>query len=313
MLQENDEGGESNPPVARNLEKDTLLDLAAKEGRGVDLSSADRLEGWQNVVLRTKDGWILRFPKSHDHAFSRECSILAALSGRLPAEIPVVQWTGRLTRMAAYRTLLGHELVPSQYVRNRAAHSGPIAHSMAQFLVQMHSSFSVAEASEMGIPKLRSQHLIDEVTRRWASVPHNLKAQVDAAIAHFSERWVGDAYSPDRDLRILHNDFHLGNMTFGEKLGPLKAVWDFSCVEVGQPSYEFRYLIEDCWQLACDVASNYHQLSGIDLDLPAAALAAYFEEISDSLVLGGNLALVVTRWSKEHSTLPDVLLATIPG
>ncbi|UXA15836.1 phosphotransferase (plasmid) [Mycobacterium sp. SMC-8] len=298
-MPDDEPGSGSLPPVAQSMDKASLLALASGESHDVDLSSVDLFEGWQNVVLSTTDGWILRFPRDASHAFVRECEVLELLRVRLPAEVPVIEWTGVRTRFAAYRTLQGVRLEPGEYGAEAERTSDRTAASMAQFLLSMHCSMSVEEVAALGIPTLGSDHLVEATQRHWSSVPAHSRKQVEAVMARFHDRWVAPVAATKPGAPTLHNDFHLGNMLFAEHDGALKAVWDFSCVEQGEPSYDFRYLFEDSWQLAIDVAGCYERIAESKLDLPAAALAGHFEAISDALVEGRDVSEVMDDWSRR--------------
>jgi aminoglycoside phosphotransferase (APT) family kinase protein len=285
----------SLPPVAHTLDQDTLIACAEAEDIPVDLTETRLHMGWQNAVLETLDGWILRFPISTNHDFARELRVLETMHDRLPAEIPLIQWTGTKTRFAAYRTLTGIPLDPTEYLAASAYERDRISESMATFLVQMHTSLSPAEITRLGIATLTSAHLIDEVDRRWEHVPAEYRQEVGALREQFRERWVT---SPGNEARLLHNDFHLGNMVFNGRFGQLQAVWDFSCVEVGDPSYDLRYLFEDSFPLAVQISQHYEQLTGLQLDMSGAMLAGHFESVSDALVEGRDLGKVLLKWSQ---------------
>ena len=51
------------PPVVAATDLDSLVTAVVREDAEVDLTDCIRLEGWENVGLRTRDGWILRFQR----------------------------------------------------------------------------------------------------------------------------------------------------------------------------------------------------------------------------------------------------------
>lgn len=287
-------------PIAPVLDRDSLIKLIAVEFDDIDLIGATCHSGWQNMVIETRDGWICRFPRRADHDFVRELAILETVRGRLTVESPRIVRTGVKSRFAVYRTLVGEVLdldlyaAASPYVRDE------IAESLARFLRSMHRSLSADEVSRLRIPRLGSSHLIDEVEKRRIRIPASACIEIDALMESFSERWVGRNSHPS-DV-VLHSDFHFGNMRFEESLGILKAVWDFSCVEVGEPSYDLRYFIEDSPELAGRIAKRYERLCGVALDVEAATLAGRFEGVSDALVEGRDVEEVLRRW--KHMLCP---------
>jgi Phosphotransferase enzyme family len=114
------------PPVVNGFDAATLLAAVASEGWPVDLSGAVlRSDGWENAVIETADGWILRFPRVADLPFEREVAILDRLAGRLPVPIPAIAFTGTRTRFAAYRKLTGTAFDREAYLAVPAARRAP--------------------------------------------------------------------------------------------------------------------------------------------------------------------------------------------
>jgi aminoglycoside phosphotransferase (APT) family kinase protein len=288
-------------PLAPALDRDTLIRLISAESERINLDGAIYHSGWQNAVIETPDGWIFRFPRHESHDFARELAVLETVHGRLSAESPRVMWTGSRSRFAAYRTLTGEELDLGRYAASPSYVRDGIAESLARFLHTMHRSLREDEIAGLAIPGLGSAHLIAEVEKRREHIPASARTAVDDLMQGFSERWVGRGIRPS-DV-VLHNDFHLGNMAFDEPLGRLKAVWDFSCVELGEPSYDLRYFIEASPELAGRIAERYERLSGVGLDVDAATLAGRFESVSDAVVEGRDVEQVLHRWTQLLSPL----------
>jgi aminoglycoside phosphotransferase (APT) family kinase protein len=283
-------------PIAAVLDRDTLVALIAAEGMDVDLAGAVQHNGWQNSVIETRDGWIFRFPRKEAHSFAREIDVLSAVRGRLSAETPHVAWTGVRSRFAAYPTLTGQPIDLNRYAVASPAIRGEVAGSLADFLATMHGALSDRQIGSLGIPGLGSVHLVDEFQKRLRQVPDSARPEVDALRDAFVGRWVDQGVHPS-DV-VLHNDFHVGNMTFTAPLGRLKAVWDFSGVELGDASYDLRYLFESSVDLTHRVAQRYERLTGIRLDLEGAAVAGHFEAVSDALVEGRDVREVLHRWDR---------------
>lgn len=103
-----------------------LVESVQAEDRSVDLAGAVRRAGDQNYVLETAE-WIYRFPRDWID-LDREVAVLAALDGRLPVEIPRVEWVGQRRRFSAYRKITGWAFDRGSYLSARGHASGRWRH-----------------------------------------------------------------------------------------------------------------------------------------------------------------------------------------
>ena len=284
-------------PLRPDQNRAALIALARTEGfdvdLGADLDGAEFRLGWENVVLDTPDGWIIRFPRDEEFPFAREMKLLSRLRPRLPAPIPAVVSTGQQTQVAVYRRLDGQHLEVSRYEAAPAAVRDRVADRLARFLAAMHEALSPAEIAEIGVPTtfVGEVHtevppLPEQLVPSWRTVRDELQQRLDA--------------SPNRPV-LLHDDFHLGNLVLDSELGDLAGVWDFSCVAVGDLSIDFRYLVGDSWDLATRIASAYAARTGREVDLGLAATALQLEEVSDALEEGRDPAPYLTAGDGRRS------------
>ncbi|MEQ7004788.1 aminoglycoside phosphotransferase family protein [Actinopolymorpha sp. B17G11] len=286
-------------PVARAFDLDSLVAAVAAEGRQVDLAGVVLKSGWENVVLETVDGWILRFPRDDELPFERELAILDRVCGRLPAKTPKVEWTGRHTRFAAYRTLTGASFDAEAYLAASAHQRDALAGSLARFLAAMHSFFSSATVAELGIPRPAETSDPDPymlIVNGLAEIPAEARPAVERLLADHTATW-GNGAVPGPDV-VLHNDFHVGNLVLDGPVGEVTGVWDFSCVQIGVPSFDLRYFEDGPADLLRRLAAEYETLSGHRIDLRAATLASRVETVCDALETGttDTLPAVVARW-----------------
>lgn len=280
-------------PLATDLTRAGLIAAVRQERRAVDLDGCALHEGWENVVLATRDGWILRFPRTEQHDFARELAILGVVSSKLPAATPTVEWTGSRTRFAAYRTLTGVPLRVEVYDQAPAAERDRVAASLAEVLAAMHGMFKPRQVANLGIPDLDHADLLGPVEQHLATVEPSLRMALQEARDSFADRWVRPVQA---DAVVLHNDYHLHNLVLDAPLGKVSGLWDFSCVAVGEPSFDFRYLAGDSTDLAERTAGHYTEQTGRPVDLDAAALAIRFEDLSDAIVEGRPIEPVLADW-----------------
>jgi aminoglycoside phosphotransferase (APT) family kinase protein len=278
------------PPLLAGTTLEVVLAAVEAEDRGLDLTGARLNEGHENLVLRTVDGWILRFPRREEPDFAREVALLARLDGRLAEAVPKVAWTGTHRRVMAYRALDGAAFDVAEYGRADARHRNRLAASLARFLAVLHTALSPAEIAEIGIPVFDAVAQMALVTDRLDRVPAELRARAEDVAEHFGEAWVAEP-RPVRQV-LLHNEFHPLNMVF-DGVGELTGIWDFSCAQVGPPSLDLRYLArvpadappELRRDLMQRVADQYGR-TGITLDVDGARAAIALGDLVEAIDAG---------------------------
>lgn len=267
-------------PLTETRTLTELAELVLAEGREVDLAGAELLVGWENAVIKTADGWIYRFPRMGPAAYRRELMILDRLAGTLPARTPEIAWTGRRTDFAAYRTITGANAdteslrTASDQVRRRTAHS------LASFLVAMHDRFDAAERRDLGIGELDPQATVRELEEALPSLSPTGRTDLRTLIDAYQET---ELARPEPHPVTLHGDFHFGNLVLDQPTGVATGVWDFSCVEAGNPASDLRYLLGDRAGLGELIARSYGELTGRELDVRGARFAGDLEELTDAL------------------------------
>jgi aminoglycoside phosphotransferase (APT) family kinase protein len=272
------------PPLAERRDVPALVAAAAAEGGPWDLSRVRLAQGWENVVLATGDGWILRFPRNDRVDFTREMAVLRRLADRLPVPIPAVSVTGRRTRFAAYRALTGTEFDAAAYLAAPARQRDRLAASLARFLAAMHTALTPDEVAGMAIPPVDHARTLAAVAEGIDRLAPEHRGMVQGWVESFARTWAAGTVPGPRV--VLHNDFHLGNMVLDGPVGELAGVWDFSVVAIGEPSFELRYVTDEPADLTERVAGHYQELTGHVVDLAAASIAIRMESALDVITTG---------------------------
>ncbi|SDS98486.1 phosphotransferase [Microlunatus soli] len=269
------------PPLRVDQQRAALIAaVEAEDDLGIELSVADAefLVGWENVVLATSDGWILRFPRGSQQEYVREVAVLRRLAGRLPVPIPTIAATGKRRDFAVYRRLTGASLDLAAYDRADRQTRDRLATSIARFLAAMHGALSGDEIAELGVPAFGADG-------QPVVLPDEIAAAYGDRLAALQEEQRSLAARAHATV-LLHDDLHPGNFVLDAPVGRLSGVWDFSCVSVGDPSQDFRYLVGDSMDLAERIASAYAARTGREIDLGLASVSLQLEEISDALEEG---------------------------
>jgi aminoglycoside phosphotransferase (APT) family kinase protein len=266
--------------VADTADPARLAAVVAAEGWPLDLDGAEvDDDGWENVVLATRD-WIVRFPRDTTLPFDHELAVLRRLRGRMPVAIPEPRYVGRRARVMAYRKLVGAAFDESAYLAAAPAERDRTALSLAGFLAVMH-----AVPPYETTPPIRPADMHRRVMDNLHLIPPGRRAEIAGLAEQFAGTWVAPGVVPGPPV-LLHNDFHVLNMVFDAPAGPLAAVWDFSCVAVGPPSYDLRYLDRGPRDLMARVADQYTARTGRPIDVTAAALARRMEDVDDAVTTG---------------------------
>ena len=280
------------PPLLAATDLAAAREAVLAEARGLDVAGAWFCgEGSANLVLRTTDGWIVRFPLREEPGLAREVAVLSGLAGRLTAEIPQVAWTGGRCRLIAYRAVVGATFDSTAYSQADARHRNRLAASIARFLVVLHQGLSSAEIAQLGVPDFDGDRQHELVVDRLNRVPSSLRARARDVADHFREAWLEEPRPAGRAL--LHNNFSPSKMALNDGVGELVGVWGFSRVRVGPPSLDLRYLASSPAgsssglrrDLMQRVADQYAR-TGVRLDVDAARAAMALADLVSAIDTG---------------------------
>jgi aminoglycoside phosphotransferase (APT) family kinase protein len=199
----------------------------------------------------------------------------------LLARTPVIEWIGEKTRFAAYRKLTGTAFDRERYASATEFQREALASSLARFLAAMHDSMDEVEEAELDVPVLDHEPTLELVVKEMRWLPASHWKHAEGLIGQFATMWVGDNVPGPKVL--LHNDFHPGNMVFAEPVGEMTGIWDFSCVQIGAPTFDFRYFDGAPRDLLERMAGHYQMLTQRQIHVRAAVVANRMENLFDVL------------------------------
>ncbi len=268
-----------------------LLDVGLV-ARAEELAGAELLVGWESAVVRSRNGWIYRFGRMGEVSFRRELQVLELVDGRLGVQTPQVEAVDQPQLLMAYRTLVGAQFDERAALGRSAADRQPLVRSLADVLASVHGLRTEAEAS-IAVPTLDPTPMLEEVRAARSSLQRADRAVLDEVLAAWELRV--KAGRADRPV-LLHGDFHFGNMVLADPTGPVTGIWDFSCVEVGDPTADLRYLAGDAMVLAEEVSTAYAAVTGRPIDVHGARLMSVLEEVSDAIAEDRSIGDAVRGW-----------------
>lgn len=274
---------------------EALHDLGWIDQRRQTTIATERLVGWESAVVRTDDGWIYRFSRMDADSFHREIAVLAAVDGRIGVPTPRVELVDITHRVIAYRTISGHQLDLNGVLSLPAAGRHDLVQSFATTLAAMHD-LSPDLPGGVTVPTLNAIDMADVVT---ATTRGQLDTFEQDTLDLLLTAWKDTALAqPCGKPALLHGDFHPGNMVFAQPTGPLTGLWDFSCVELGDPSGDMRYLVGDSALLSEEIVDAYRALTGHRIDLAGSRLIRVFEQIADAVEENRPVGEVLRAWRR---------------
>lgn len=229
-------------PFLDDLSLSGMLAAVAEEtaATALDLSGATRREGWESVVLETPE-WIVRFPRHGDTArFETELAALAHVRQRLPVRTPEVAWIGEQTCCMAYPKIIGTAFTPQSW--HAASHSDRrrLTDSLADLLNAWQTAFATANIPQLGICAIGGTPYVGQLTSNLARFPPAVRPAIENLLAAYGDLY--DQELNDNGTKVLHGDFHLGNMVLDGPCGAVTGLWDFSCVATGALAWDLHYL-----------------------------------------------------------------------
>lgn len=256
------------------------------------LADAEMLVGWESAVVRTQDGWIYRFARKGPESFRRELEVLALVDGQLGVPTPHIEVVDHEHLLMAYRTITGTYLDLPRVLAQPPSDRRALVESLATVLASMHALIGV-DVDRIAAPALDPTGMAAQVRAVFASLDLADQTLLDEVLA----AWDGCALvGPCERPVLLHGDFHFGNMVFGGPAGVVTGLWDFTCVEHGDPAADFRYLTGDSTVLAAEVAYAYTALTGRFVDVDAARLMLVLEDASDAIAEKRSVSDALRLW-----------------
>ncbi|QDP97793.1 aminoglycoside phosphotransferase family protein [Microlunatus elymi] len=288
-----------------DLSLDGMLAAIANEPAAgtLDVSAAIRREGWESVVLETPD-WIIRFPRHHDTArFETELAVLTHIRGRLPVQTPDVVWTGDHTFCMAYPKITGTDFNPRQWHTATAAERRRLIGSLADLLNTWPDAFTTADILQLGISSIGGTPYKEQLASTLANFPAAIHPSIEKLLTIYSDLY--DQELAATGERVLHGDFHLGNMVLDGPCGAVTGLWDFSCVSTGALTWDLHYLAGEVSAPADDPAPPG---SGPHLDLLRGVLdrLSNVSTSPETILLLSDL-MQCAEWIGDHDPQASLL------
>lgn len=203
-------------------------------------------EGDRSRALLVNGEWVFKFAKNQEGSedLQKEAKILPFLSRHLTLKIPEIQWS---TCQKNGLWVIGYPKVPGQIVGDALSHldQRKIAKSLAQFLDEL-STFPIEQARSLGVPENDFQkdfHHTFEVVRHtiFPLIDQPLRDQLTSLFNHYLNEAGYFEYQPT----LIHADLSPNHYLYEDKAGELTGIIDFGDLHIGDPDFEYTYILED--------------------------------------------------------------------
>ncbi|MDN4074970.1 phosphotransferase family protein [Fictibacillus terranigra] len=208
-------------------------------------------EGWRSRAFLINHELVFRFPKEKEGAIdtAKEIKALPNLKKHISLNIPEFIYCGKQANGFPF---VGYKLLPGEPMDEQLFHSLPsetknkIAEQIAEFMDQI-SSFCVDQAREYNI-RIKSfyQHYLEtfrEVKKKaFTRIDQEMKTYLSFRFETYLESKNHFSYTP----KLLHADLSLDHLLFDQKRQELTGIIDFGDMKMGDPDYEYLYLLEEC-------------------------------------------------------------------
>lgn len=239
---ENDEVGRVKETILKNFEN-VKIDHIIKLG-----------EGWMNRAYLINHKFVFRLPKEKDGAIDTEKEIkaLSNLKKHISLNIPQFIYCGKQDNGYPF---VGYKILPGVPMNEQLFHSlssrtkDEIAYQIAEFMDQI-SSFCVEQAKDLNIQESNFHQdyfeIFHEVKEKvFTKISQEMQAYISFRFKTYLENKDYFRYSP----KLLHADLSLEHLLFDQKRKKLTGVIDFGDIRIGDPDYEYLYLLEECGEV----------------------------------------------------------------
>jgi aminoglycoside 2''-phosphotransferase len=246
-------------------------------------------EGWRSTAVLVNKEWVFRFPKGEQAAndLRKELSILPRVAKRISIAIPEFVYVGEQSAsgmpFVGYKKLpgdlLGESAVPDLSFEGRKR----LARELASFMDEL-SSVPVDEAREAGVPErvLHQEYaaLLEEAKQSlFPLVTEPVREYILSRFEDFVGEPTFEQYSPT----LNHGDLSPDHFVVHPADGNLIGIIDFGDLFVGDPDYDYIYLLEDCGEDFTRRVMVYRQVPDVEACLFKVSFFVTFDQLAYTL------------------------------
>ncbi|WP_246020240.1 aminoglycoside phosphotransferase family protein [Lysinibacillus telephonicus] len=211
-------------------------------------------EGWMNTAYLINHELVFRFPKDKDGAIDikKEIKALLYLKKHISLNIPEFIYCGKQDNgypFVGYRLLTGEPMNEQLFCSLPSETKEKISYQIAEFIDQV-CSFSIEQAKSLNIPEKNFyQYYLDIFNEVKEKAFNKINQDMQTYISFRFEKYLKNKnhfrYSP----KVLYADLSMDHLLFDQKRQELTGIIDFGDMKIGDPDYEYLYLLEEFGEL----------------------------------------------------------------
>lgn len=206
-------------------------------------------EGWMSRALLVNERFVFRFPKHAEAAadLAKEVALLPTIAVAVSLPVPRFELHGVQSNGLAfvgYRLLEGEALEADTWTSLDEAEQQRVIAQLAAFMDELHAiPPEAARLAGLTATDHRLEYAKDRQAMR-AFAPQ-LPSRVAAYVDRRFESFLGNAAFFANEARLIHADLSPEHLLFDRTARQLAGVIDFGDLALGDPDYEYLYLLED--------------------------------------------------------------------
>lgn len=205
-------------------------------------------EGWMSRALLLDGTWVARFAKSEAAGddLRKEAALLPIVGSRVSLGVPQFEHVGERRDGLPF---VVYRLIPGRPLEDGLVSLAPparerIAQQLAAFLDQLQS----VTTDELTAAGLEPTDLGAELARdqlAWKAAKSELPRELFDYVSRRFEAYLAEPRFRSAKPRLIHADLSPDHWLYDAARGELSGVIDFGDAELGDPDYEYLYLLED--------------------------------------------------------------------
>nr|AMP56969.1 APH [uncultured bacterium] len=208
-------------------------------------------EGWMSRAFLVNNQIVFRLPKNHEGALDtkKEINILPTLINTLSLEIPDFLYIGEQENgfpFVGYNILSGEPLDEQLFLALPREIKNFLARQLAQFMNEI-NSYDVPTAKSFSVPEKNfRQHYQAVFQEAKVKLFPLLDNEEQEEIIRQFEQYLGKQANFSYTPKLTHSDISLNHLMYDSKNEKLTGIIDFGDLQIGDPDFEYIYLLEEC-------------------------------------------------------------------
>lgn len=240
----------------KNNELEFIRNTIARNNIDIEVNNIEKLgEGWMSRAYLINDEFVFRFPKEKQGGddLEKEKVALPFLMKIITLSIPNFIYTGVQENglpFVGYRILNGvpmkEETFEEIYEEITSDTKDRLVEQIGDFIDEI-SSVKYEKALELGICEndfyKDYSDTLEEIERKiFGIIDENIKKFIIEKFKWYLDDETNFKYTP----KLLHADLSPNHFLYDNDKGELTGIIDFGDMQIGDPDYEYIYLLEDC-------------------------------------------------------------------